>query len=151
MNLNFKELRIGGFFILVGLGAGLQAYFNIPIGTPERMGPGFFPVLLSGLLAFFGLLICLQAFRSANVALNYVPWRGLLLIMIAPIVFGYTVRGLGFLPAVALTTALAALASAGRSLAAVAVLSVGVALFCTLVFIVGAGLPLDLIGPWLGH
>jgi hypothetical protein len=149
MNLNYKELRVGGFFILVGLAFGLEAYFRIPIGSPARMGPGFFPLLLSILLTFLGLLIGLQAWRSTSAPLHYVPWRGLTLIMIAPIVFGFTVRGLGFVPAIVTASALTALASPGRSLTALAALSMGLAAFCTLVFIVAAGLPLDLIGPWL--
>lgn len=149
MNLNYKELRVGGFFILVGLAFGLEAYFRIPIGSPARMGPGFFPLLLSTLLTFLGLLIGLQAWRSTGAPLHYVPWRGLALIMVAPIVFGFTVRGLGFVPAIAIATALTALASPGRTLTTIAALSIGLAAFCTALFIFAAGLPLDLVGPWL--
>ncbi|MCC7348514.1 MAG: tripartite tricarboxylate transporter TctB family protein [Variibacter sp.] len=152
MSMNLKDLRVGGFFILVGLAFGLQAYFKIPIGTPARMGPGFFPVLLSIVLTGLGLLICLQAFRSAaGERMSYVSLRALVLILGPPILFGFTVRGLGFLPAVAITTALAALAAPGRSLIGVAVLSIGMAVFCTLVFVIGANVPIDLIGPWLGR
>jgi hypothetical protein len=149
MNLNFKELRIGGFFLLVGLAFGVEAYLRIPIGSPARMGPGFFPIVLSAILFGLGALICLQGFRSAAAPMNYAPLRGLALVMLAPIVFGYTVRGLGFLPSVAITTALTALASPGRKPIVVAALSIGLAAFCAVVFILGAGIPIDLIGPWL--
>jgi hypothetical protein len=149
MNVNVKELRVGGFFVLVGLAFGLEAYFKIPIGTPARMGPGFFPILLSIVLTGLGLLICLQTLKPDNAPMNFVSWRGLVLILAAPIVFGFTVRGLGFVPAVTITAALAAMASPRRSLLGVAALSLGLAIFCTVVFIYGAGLPIDLIGPWL--
>jgi hypothetical protein len=151
MSLNFKDLRVGAFFVLVGLAFGLQAYFHIPIGSPARMGAGFFPILLSSVLTALGLMICLQAFRSAGARVVYVPWRGLLLILLAPIVFGFTVRGLGFAPSVIVTTAIAAFASPGRSLVGAALLAFGLTAFCVLVFIVGAGLPIDLIGPWLSR
>ncbi len=63
------------------------------------MGPGYFPLLLAGLLVLLGLVILVQrrrkvpASRSAPVA-----WRGMLFILPAPIFFGLTVRGLGFVP-----------------------------------------------------
>src|SRR5690606_5265200 len=110
MNLDLKDLRAGGFFVLVGLAFGMEAYFRIPIGSPSRMGPGFFPILLSVTLTGLGLLICLSAFRSSSPRLAFVSWRGLLPVLGAPIVFGFTVRGLGFAPAVMLATALTALA-----------------------------------------
>lgn len=149
MRINVKDLRVGGFFVVVGLAFGLGAYFKIPIGSPARMGPGFFPLLLSIVLTFLGLLICLQTFRAPADPIRFVPWRGLLLLLAAPIAFGTTVRGLGFVPAVMLTSVLAAFASPQHRLEDVVFLAVGMAVFCTFVFIMAAGLPLDLIGPWL--
>jgi hypothetical protein len=67
----------------------------------------------------------------------------------APVFFGLTVRGLGFLPTIFLTTLIASGAALKlRPLQAV-FLAVGVTVFCTLVFSVALGLPFRRFGPWL--
>jgi hypothetical protein len=79
-----------------------------------------------------------------------IPWRGILLIVVAPVVFGLTVRGLGLVASIALVVAISAFASQRMSARLAVMLTVGLTLFCVLVFRIGLGLPLKLVGPWLG-
>ena len=51
---NNKDLWAGLMLIAIGAAAVLVAR-NYPFGTALRMGPGFFPVILGGLLVLFGL------------------------------------------------------------------------------------------------
>jgi hypothetical protein len=60
------------------------------------------------------------------------------------------VRGLGFVPAIFLTTMIAALASLRMKLPAALLLAVAVTVFSTAVFSYGLGLPFRRFGPWLG-
>lgn len=149
MTANMKDVLAGGVFIALGLVFGLDTYLELEFGTPLRMGPGFFPIMLAGLLILIGVVVALQAINKEQSPMSAIPWRGLVLILIAPIIFGLTVRGLGFVPAVALVVVLSAFASSRmKPLIAIALIA-GMTLFCVAVFSYGLGLPVRLFGPWL--
>ena len=63
--------------------------------------------------------------------------------------FGLTVQGLGFVPAIFLTTIIAAMASFQMRLHWALLLAVVLTVFSTLVFSYGLGLPFRRFGPWL--
>jgi hypothetical protein len=149
MNANSKDLSAGLLFIAIAaiFAAGTM---ELDLGTPLRLGPGAFPLLLAGVLALLGLIIIAQAFRHPAAHAVAVPWRGIFMIVAAPILFGLTVRGLGLVASVALIVAVSAFASQRMSLKLAIALTVGLTIFCVLVFNVGLGLPLRLVGPWLG-
>jgi hypothetical protein len=67
----------------------------------------------------------------------------------APVFFGLTVRGLGFVPSLFLTTLIAALAGLKLKPVYAVLLAIAVTVFCTLVFSVALGLPFRRFGPWL--
>ncbi|WP_181708167.1 tripartite tricarboxylate transporter TctB family protein [Chthonobacter rhizosphaerae] len=138
----------GGLFVLFGILFGLQA-LNLDLGTALRMGPGYFPLILSGLLVLFGLVILGGAVQSDGEPIGRLAWRGMLFILPAPIVFGLTVRGAGFVPAVFLAAFTAALASRRMSLLQAVLLAVAVTIFSTLVFSYALSLPFRRFGPWL--
>lgn len=148
MQVNVKDVAAGGVFIVI---AGLFALGaqDLSVGTALRMGPGYFPLLLAGVLGLLGLIVLIKGLGKAPSPLGGVPWRGMVFILVAPIVFGLTVRGLGLAPAIALVIAISGFASRRASLLLVAALTVGLTIFCVLVFSYGLGLPLQLVGPWL--
>jgi hypothetical protein len=148
-SINRADLAAGILFVMFGAGFGITA-LGLDLGSTLRMGPGYFPMVLSVLLVLLGLAICASAFRSVHIAVEPYAWRGMVFILGAPVFFGLTVRGLGFVPSIFLTTLLAALAGLKlRPLHAV-LLAICVTLFCTLVFSVALGLPFRRFGPWLG-
>jgi hypothetical protein len=73
----------------------------------------------------------------------------MLFILPAPIFFGLTVRGLGFVPSIFLTALIAAFASGRMKPLTALVLSAGLTLFSVLVFSYALGLPFQRFGPWL--
>jgi hypothetical protein len=148
--LNVKDIGAGVIFIAIGLAFGAGA-LSLPLGTALRMGPGYFPLILAGLLVALGLAIVVYGLGHSAPAGHAVPWRGLMLILAAPVVFGLTVRGLGLAPALALVALLSAFASRRMSVWLALALTVGLTLFCVLVFSFGLGLPLRLFGPWLNR
>ncbi|HWA49995.1 MAG TPA: tripartite tricarboxylate transporter TctB family protein, partial [Dongiaceae bacterium] len=123
---------------------------DLDMGTPLKLGPGAFPLLLAGVLALLGLIILANAFRTTGSEFAGMPWRGIILIVVAPVIFGLTVRGLGLVAAIALVVAVSAFASRRMSLKLAIALVVGLTIFCVLVFNIGLGLPARLFGPWLG-
>ena len=146
--INKADFTAGLLFVLFGLGFGVSA-LGLEMGTTLRMGPGYFPMLLSVLLVGLGLAIIATSLKSVGDAVGNYAWRGMVFILGAPIFFGLTVRGLGFVPSIFVTTLIAALAGLKlRPLYAVG-LAVAVTIFCTLVFSVALGLPFRRFGPWL--
>jgi hypothetical protein len=55
----------GTLMMLIGLGAILEGQ-RYGIGTLTRMGPGFFPVSLGGVMIFLGMLIAGSAYLSSE-------------------------------------------------------------------------------------
>lgn len=149
MNANSKDLSAGLLFVAIAALFAFQAR-DLEMGTPLRLGPGAFPLLLAGILALLGLIIVLQAFRNPVAHVINVPWRGIVLIVLAPVLFGLTVRGLGLIASIALIVLVSAYASRRMSLKLAISLTIGLTLFCVLIFNLGLGLPLRLVGPWLG-
>jgi hypothetical protein len=141
---------IAGFlFIALGLAFGLSSWFQLPIGTALRMGPGYAPLALSVVLTILGAIILGSAFRGKVQEIGPLAWRGVAFILPAPILFGLLVRPAGFVPAVFLAALLASFASPRMHPAGALALAVGVTLFCTLVFSFALGLPYRRFGPWL--
>lgn len=122
---------------------------GLELGTSTRMGPGYFPMVLSGLLFILGLLIFLKAFGRDGEPLGRIAWRGIAFILPAPIFFGLTVRGLGFVPALFLAALIAGQASTRLKPLHSVVLALVVTVMSTLIFSYGLGLPFRRFGPWL--
>ena len=139
----------GALFIALGLLFAYESWI-LDMGTALRMGPGYFPMFLALLLLVLGVVILVQATRVKGEPVGPIAWRGMLLILPAPILFGLTVRGLGFIPAVFLTALLASFASVRMKPVMALILSVAVTAFSYVVFSKGLGLPFRSFGPWLG-
>jgi hypothetical protein len=146
---SFPDILAGGIFVLIG-GAFVVGSLGYELGTPLRMGPGYFPLLVGAILAALGLSIVLKGLVAGEVIVfGTIPWRAVTLIVVAVLFFGFTVRRLGFVPTSAVTALLTALASSRvRPLMAVAI-AAGLTVASTLIFVVGLQLRIPLWGPWL--
>lgn len=139
-----------GAALFVGFGLFFMAQsFGLEIGTAYRMGPGYFPLLLSAVLIVLGLVILAEAMRLGSEPIGPIAWRGMLFILPAPVFFGLTVRGLGFVPALFVTALIAAFASHKMKPGLALLLAAGLTLFATIVFSYALGLPFRRFGPWL--
>lgn len=133
-------IAAGAFFAIESL--------SLDLGTAFRMGPGYFPLVLAGLLVLLGLVIIVQATRSPGEPLGAIAWRGILFILPAPIFFGLTVRGLGFVPSIFITALIASFASLRMKPLTALVLSAAITAFSVAVFSYGLNLPFERFGPW---
>ncbi|WP_341992086.1 tripartite tricarboxylate transporter TctB family protein [Azorhizobium sp. AG788] len=146
---NPKDVISGLLFIaLAGLFAWQSRELNI--GTAMRMGPGYFPLFLSILLGGLGLIVLVNGLRVPGEAPSGIVWRALILLTLSTLLFGFAMRPLGFLPALAATVFLATLASRKFNLVTALSITGVMCVFCWAVFILGLGLPIPLLGPWLG-
>ena len=136
-------MAIGGGFLLLGRG--------LEFGSSFRMGPGYFPTVLSVILVLLGAAMVALAWRrpAEEGTLSHIPWRGVVLVIGSTFFFGLALRGLGLIPVLVTVVLASAWASRYASWRASVPLALGMALFCWLVFVRGLGLPLPLVGPWL--
>lgn len=149
MTVNVRDAAAGALFVGIGAWFAYSA-LNLDIGTAFRMGPGYFPLVLAGILILLGVVIVVLALRAGPGHIGPVAWRGLLFILPAPIVFGLTVRGLGMAPALAVIVLVVAYASRSMRPVTAICLTLALTVFCVGLFSFGLGLPLRRLGPWLG-
>jgi hypothetical protein len=146
---SLPDLLAGGIFVLIG-GAFAVGSLSHELGTPLRMGPGYFPLVVGAILVVLGLAVVVKGLIAGEVlSFGPIPWRAIAVITLALLFFGFTVRGLGFVPTSAVTALLTTLASRRiRPLTAVAV-SAGLTVAATLIFVVGLQLRVPMWGTWL--
>jgi hypothetical protein len=64
-DLNIRELCLGLSLLAIAAG-GLLINWDYEAGSASRMGPGYMPMLVFGLIALFAVGILVTAFRSGR-------------------------------------------------------------------------------------
>jgi hypothetical protein len=139
-----KDFWAGLMLIAIGAGAIFFAR-SYPFGTALRMGPGYFPTLLGGVLALFGLYLVVEGLRRPEPIVGNWSLRALIVVPLSLVLFGLLMDRAGFIPALVVLIFGSAAASAEFRLVEVALLTVVLTIFCTAVFIWGLGLPYPLL------
>lgn len=148
-NASRNDLAAGGLFVAFGAYFALEA-MTYELGTPLRMGPGFMPAMLGGVLIALGMAVAIKGIgKPDEQAAPPWPWRGLVLILGTILFFAATIRGLGFIPVVLISSMATALASRRNSIISALIISVGLCVLCLLIFVIGLGLIVPWFGPWL--
>ena len=144
-----QDRLLGLFLTLTGCIA-LSIAVQYPLGTSGRMGPGYFPTIISGLLALTGMAVIVRSIAASGAAIPAVRWKPLLLVPAAVVAFALTVEPLGLFPAVLLLLVLSAATSVRFRLdwkaLAGALVFAGV---CCLLFVQLIGLPMPVFDGWL--
>jgi Tripartite tricarboxylate transporter TctB family len=147
---NLRDLVGGALVTLVGL-CFVAGALQMRVGSAMQMGPGYFPMLVGGLVSALGLAIVLVSFARAG-RFETVHWRPMLAVLASITGFALVLGPFGLIPAVFVGISLAALGDrTSRSLPTL-VLAVTAALSCWLVFSVGLGLQMPglRLPAWLG-
>lgn len=140
-----RDVLTGLFFVVVGLTFAGMAFSGLQMGTAARMGPGYYPVLLSILLVALGLAIMFGMSGESEEPGAMISLRSLLLLGGAPVIFGLTINSLGFLPATFLTVFATCLADRSIGLLRALITSAAITAFCIAVFIYGVEVRYPLI------
>ncbi len=143
-----KDFWIGVIYLVAGT-TGMLIARGYSFGSAGRMGPGYFPTIVSGLLVLFGAFSVLRAFTASGEPIGTLNWKGIILITGSVFAFGYLLQQAGLVIALLTIVLVSATASerfrfewrAGLALIALIV-------FCALVFVRGLGVPMPLVGEW---
>lgn len=132
-------VAIGGFGCLYGLS-------TLTIGSQTGLGPGFFPVVISAVIAVLAGMVGVGALGRTSEKQVYAPLRGIVLAVGSPIVFALTIRSLGLVMAIALSVLVGALASRKISPLQAGMLVISVTAICVVLFHYVLRMPLPLLG-----
>lgn len=145
------DMAAGFLFILFGVWFCGSSLLGLSFGSAFRMGPGFFPAVVGGLLIAVGLIITVNGWmaKTDEVDLATVPWRAIILFPVGLILFGAAMRPLGMLIALLLLCFTAAMGVKGMPLSRAALLSLAITAVCIGIFNFGLGINLPLVGDWL--
>ena len=132
--------NLGAAVIFIGLALiGLVFGRDLRFGSAARMGPGFFPTILSLLILGIGLLKAASAFIVEGPAIEKPHWRPLTFVCAAMMIFGLVINYIGLALSAALLTFIAAGARSDARWREVAVLAVVLGVFSVLLFVYGLG------------
>jgi uncharacterized membrane protein len=140
-----KDFLAGLIFLVIGAAAMLIAR-GYPFGSAMRMGPGYFPTVLGGILCLFGLYVMLRGIRSGEPVKGEWGWRPLALVTLSIVLFGFVLTRLGLVPALLAMFFAAALGGREFRWREVLALSLLMSAFAVAVFVYGLKLPLRLLG-----
>jgi hypothetical protein len=144
-----KDLWAGLMYIVTGA-LGMWIARDYPFGSALRMGPGYFPSVLGGIMVAMGIYVLALGLRKNHEKIQgNLSLRALIVLPISMIVFGILMEEAGFIPAMAALIPISAAASREFKWLEVLGLTVGLTILCAAGFIFALGLPYPLIkGLW---
>ncbi len=141
---NNKDFWTGVMLIGIGTAAMFIAR-DYRFGSALRMGPGFFPTILSGVLIVFGVCIIAVGIRNGEKIQGNLSLRALILLPLSLILFGKLVDYAGFVPALVPLVFVSAASGRSFKIIEVLLLTAVLTMASTALFIWGLGLPYPLI------
>jgi hypothetical protein len=143
-----KDFGAGILYLVLGIGAFFMAW-DYGVGTLARMGSGFFPLVLSGLLTLFGAISLARSFMKPGEPIGGFGWKGLILVIAATAAFGLLIRPVGLVVSLAVLIFLSAAASVRFKLQPLPLVgAVALVAFCAVLFVQLLGVPMPLFGSW---
>jgi hypothetical protein len=135
-----KDFLAGLLMLAVG-GIAFYMALDYPFGSALRMGPGYFPRVLAGILMAFGVYVGLRGLRTGETVEGIWGWKALALITAAFYAFGWLMDRVGLIPSLVVLFFVSAFAGHEFRLKEVIILTVVMITFAWAVFIYGLGMP----------
>ena len=144
---NDKEVVSGLIFLVFGLSWVWMARIY-PGGSATRMGPGYFPKLIGGLLAVLGAINIVRGLRSTTPGvIRRLAFRPLAMLFAGVMAFGLLIDQYGLLIAIAALVICCCLAGSTFRLRESATILVALMTAAGALFVFGLGLPFDYLLP----
>jgi hypothetical protein len=144
---NPKDFWTGIIYIAFGAAAIFIAR-DYGLGTPRKMGPAFFPGILSIILIVIGIISLTRSFIRPGTPVGRFTFKGLLLVSGATVLFGLIVRGAGLIIALPALVIVSAYASHKFSWQTSIIMAIVLTASCIVIFLKGLGIPLPILGSW---
>ena len=136
-----KDFWSGLMFIGFGVFFMVWALIFYQMGTAVRMGPGYFPAVLGGLLAVLGIAVLLSGLTIKGPAVPQFHFRPVIFITIGTVLYGYLMKPLGLIITTGVLVFVSAYGGHEFKWKEVGILFLILALFSWAVFVKGLTLP----------
>lgn len=140
-----SDLLTAILFLALGFATLIYGGYHYALGTPARMGAGFYPTLISLGLILVGLILLLQAFLDPDEAVGRIDIRPVLLVLAGTLLFGLLIERAGLLISAAVLVFAARLADRDFHFVESALLAVALMAITSGLFWYALGLPLHLL------
>ncbi|HEX2565704.1 MAG TPA: tripartite tricarboxylate transporter TctB family protein [Burkholderiales bacterium] len=129
--------------MFIGFGVFFMAWSltHYQMGTAVRMGPGYFPTVLGGLLTVLGLIVLAGSLAVQGPAVPQFHFRPLIFITVGVVLYGYLMKPLGLVGATAALVFVSAYGGHEFKWREVLILFAILFVFSWLVFVKGLTLP----------
>jgi hypothetical protein len=142
-----QDLGAGAVFILIGA-AGLIFGQELRIGSAARMGPGYFPLMLSVLIIAVGLIVGARGVTVDGPPVEKFQFRPIFFVLLSIVASGYLMSSVGLALTAIVVTFIAAFARSEINPRETFLLGAGMAIFAVVVFVYALGQPLP---AWWGR
>ena len=130
-------LTLGGFVLVYGA--------RYPIGSAVRMGPGYFPRIISSGLVLLGLVLVVRSLLRGGEIIEGIALRPLVLVLLGTFAFGLLIERAGFWLASVVLVFASRLVERELRLVETAGLALVLTALITVIFRYGLGLPMQLL------
>ena len=137
---------LGGLLLAVFGVLGLILGADFDVGSARRMGPGFFPRILSWLVILLGAAIAAFGARARGETVTRIVWRPLILVTLAIAAFWLLIDRAGLVAATVAVVAIGGLAGRDAKPLELGALALFMAIAAALLFVYALNLPLPLWG-----
>jgi hypothetical protein len=132
---------IGALIVLVGGLALVAGALTYPVGTLQRMGPGYFPMVTGFVLAGIGVGLVIES-RSATSTIPRVPLRPIVAVFAGLLWFALTIERFGLAPSILGLVVLTSLAQDRPRPMMITATALFLIVFSVGIFIYGLGIPI---------
>jgi putative tricarboxylic transport membrane protein len=142
-----KDFWSGLVFIAIAV-AFMALAARYRLGTAEKMGPGFFPIMIGIVQAGLGAILLGRSFVLDGPPLERMRLSPLAITVVAVVAFGIALSWLGLAAAIAALVIVGAYADRSSRLVESIALAVALAFFSVAMFVWILGLPLQVWPDW---
>jgi len=126
-----------GLFFMIGAR-------DYQVGSAARMGPAYFPTVIGGVMAVIGAVVFFQSLVVKGDKVATIPYRLFFGITLSLLLFGYLLKQIGLVLALALLVVVSAFVGPEFKFKEALLLSVVLIILSVLVFMKALGLPFPL-------
>jgi hypothetical protein len=147
---NQRDFWSGVLFVITGVLFMILSR-QYQFGTAAKMGPGFFPTVLGGIMTFLGVMLVVPAMsaKSPEIKVDRIDFKVIGVILLAVGVYAATLPTLGFIVSLFLLIFISSMASHEFTLKTTAISSVVLLIFSWLVFVKGLELQFPFLPTFL--
>lgn len=148
-----KDFWSGIMFLVVGIVFAVGAT-NYSMGTSARPGPGYFPLILSVILAILGAIVLFKSLTietEGGDKIGHIAWRPLLVVVASITVFAVLLPRLGMFLSIPVLIVMVSFAGDEFKWKGVLAAAVVLTIFSWLVFVKGLGLTIPVLPSFIAN